>query len=47
MLFRSEVKTEMGTGKVLSVDVLNRNYKVDLGEKGILKISCDNNGKNK
>ena len=42
-----EVKTEMGTGKVLSVDVLNRNYKVDLGEKGILKISCDNNGKNK
>ena len=42
-----EVKTEMGTGKVLSVDILNRAYKVDLGEKGILKISCDDNGKNK
>ena len=42
-----EVKTEMGTGKVLSVDILNRSYKVDLGDKGILKVSCDDNGKNK
>lgn len=43
----NEVKTESGTGKVISVDILNRSYKVDLGDRGILEVFQDKNGKNK
>ncbi|MBQ6477233.1 MAG: stage 0 sporulation protein [Bacilli bacterium] len=43
----SEVKTDSGKGKVISVDVLNRSYKVDLGEREIVQVFCDKNGKNK
>ena len=43
----NEVKTESGTGKVISVDILNRSYKVDLGDRGILEVFQDKNGKDK
>jgi cell fate regulator YaaT (PSP1 superfamily) len=43
----AEVKTESGTGKVVSVDVLNRSYKVNVGEREIIEVVSDKNGKNK
>ncbi len=43
----AEVKTESGTGKVISVDVLNRTYKVNVGEREIVEVVSDKNGKNK
>lgn len=42
----SEVKTDSGKGKVISVDILSRSYKVDLGEKGTIQVFCEENGKN-
>ena len=42
-----EVETESGKGKVISVDILNRSYKVDLGDRGILEVFQDKNGKDK
>ena len=41
----SIVKTKGGEGKVVSVDILKRKYKVDLGEKGLVEV--EENGKNK
>lgn len=41
------VKTKNGEGKVISVDILKRKYKVDLGEKGLLEVEVDENGKTK
>lgn len=41
-----EVKTESGKGKVISVDVLNKTYKVDLGDREIIQVFSDKNGKN-
>ena len=43
----SVVKTKGGEGKVVSVDILKRKYKVDLGEKGLLEVEVDENGKTK
>ena len=37
------VETPQGTGKVVSIDVFNNTYSVDLKEKGIIKIAGDNN----
>lgn len=38
-----EVNTEHGKGKVISVDILNRMYKVDIdGNKEEIRLSCEN-----
>ena len=37
------VETPQGIGKVVSIDVFNNTYSVDLKEKGIIKIAGDNN----
>ena len=37
------VKTEYGEGKVVSVDILNRAYKVDVdGNKYEVRLNCEN-----
>ena len=41
------VKTKNGEGKVVSVDILKRKYKVDLGDRGLLEVEVDENGKTK
>lgn len=35
------VKTEYGEGKVVSVDILKKHYKVDIKEKGIMEIDAN------
>jgi len=37
------VKTEKGEGKVISVDILSRKYKVDVPNVGIIEVSNENN----
>ena len=37
----STAKTKEGTGKVVSINILRRTYKVDLGEKGLLEVNAD------
>ena len=36
------VETENGTGKVISVDVFKKSYKVDLNDKGVVELYLDN-----
>ncbi len=38
-----EVETEYGNGKVVSIDILNRTYKVDIdGNRKEIKLNCEN-----
>lgn len=37
----SMVKTNEGSGKVVSINILKRTYKVDLGEKGLIEVKVD------
>lgn len=38
-----EIKTSEGTGKVVSVDILKKSYKVDILNKGIIEIKSGSN----
>ena len=35
------VETELGSGKVISVDILRKKYKIDTTDKGIIEIDAN------
>lgn len=37
----SKVTIKEGTGRVVSLDILNKKYKLDIPEVGIVEVSCD------
>lgn len=39
----SQVETENGNGKVISLDILNKKYKVDVPNYGIIEVDCGSN----
>ena len=43
----SKIETSSGNGEVVAIDLFRRNYSVDLGEKGVIKIELgEKDGKN-
>ena len=39
----SQVETERGKGKVVSIDIIGKKYKVDVPNVGIIEVECGSN----